>query len=1380
MTVLDDVAAYVTARHDADAGAVVRVDAALAEALTKRWGAVSTTSWLELPEPGAVVVLGDAPGHLEQGVFLAAVATLGLRPLTVVLTGSSHDAVPPAVGRAFAPSTAPAARGARLEGLRLEANTSSRVEALTRFADQGDLLEASVRWRQLRRDSAAQAADHAWIELQRLLRSGRYDEVLPRAMGLTHSEAGRGQVLLMVASARYFRGEVDPWLGLLERLGASDDPHLAADARSCLSYLRHDLEYSTAHQPPATSWRLALGEASLVEAGRPPGDTVQALPGRFGDALRAFFGLDDRSAADDPATRRRAASLAACAAGHPCDGLAMLGPSQFSEEQEAYRESLTARAVRRSVQALNAGDLATVRHVLSAVPHEARAGHDVWANSLAVYELVVAAIDGPRAALVSALADATRRFPHGSRRASVRNLWSRFMRCGGSDDPWVTAKVAGWALERLHDADAIAMSSQTLPSLPARPVALGPYVLEQPIGRGGMGTVWRGHHAVTRQTVAVKVLGEGHDAPEAEAFAAEVELTSRLEHPAIVAVLDHGLVEDAASLQSQGALTPGQPYLVLEYVDGGTLSDHVGQLDAPSFRTVAEALLDALAYAHARGVLHRDLKPDNVLVTPDGAVRLSDFGLSAYRTDRAAGTPNYMAPEQFRGAHLTPRTDLYGLGCLLWHLVSGRPLFDGPLAEVRTAHMAAERPPLAAQRSMPEGLEGWLHTLVACTPSFRFHSAAAALHALRALDGAPLRAATAPAIRRGLADSKTTFVMETVLDGAEPLPVVSAPHTQLPAEPPAPHLGWRGRPQVPSPRMADRGDPAPVAHRAALSQLWQALREVQATGAPRRVALDAPWGSVDLLVDELVVAARRHGVHVGRNGPRGALAVVRHAPAPEAADPWLLVVDETGEGAARVPPASAVEQLRAVARRLPLDRSTAFAAVRRSAGHPAALGPLLAAWSLDPGYRLGPGGLHRLGRGMDASGTEAFWSTELAKQPPHLQRLLAIVACADDGTPRSGLRRIEAHTGASLDAVAAEALDADGRIRMPVDLRSCLLRRHAGRVESFHAELAESLGRAHPVRQLAHQLRSSDPSAPRRWVERVLRRAYLHADVAMPSSELLGAARQAFDRHLDPSPEHRAWLRLWALHVGPHDDPAGRDLALRRLAQRFPSTAAVVAAVRWQAWAEGVMSVAPDEPPARPLAKACAAAGSWQAGDQPTAQAQAREALAAAEGAARGRVASVLGRGMAGADEADGWLAEAVSALPTGPARADAAVARGTAALRRGERTSAADMAAVALRADPDDAQAWWLQALLAPSAEGSQADGLERALQAAIDAGSWRHAGQLLGAVLWARPSLGEAAFDQLQGWALPVEGWRLPDTALEAHPVSRHARLEALRRVS
>ena len=909
--------AFVVGCVDEGRGAVVAADGPVAEQLRARFGGPDAVDWLTLPPEDGLVVLGDAPGHLEHGAWLGALAAMRLHPCRVVLTGTSRDAVPSGVALDVS-ERGEAAEGARLRGLTLEEG-EARVVAMLDHADRGDLLEASVRWRSLARAGSTVAADHAWIELQRLVRSGRRDEVLSRAMELPVSAAGRGRTLLMVATAHYLRGAVGPWLGQLDHLVAqTDDPALAQDAEAFIAYVRHAVRADSTAFRAATSWQTALAEASLLEEGRAPGPMLTGMPGRLGDALRAYFGLGAPGVSGDRDAQRALGVRLAVAAGHPCDALT-LRPRGYGDGAEAYRESVSAAAMERCAHALDRGDVATAREARATVPNEARAGRDVWADALATYDVVLAAVSGDRADVVSTLSDATRRFPTAKRRNPVKRLWRRLEACGGAADPWIRARVAGWVLDRLEDDDAFELSSRALPTLPPVPVALGPYALDEVLGEGGMGMVWRGRHTPTDRPVAVKVLRSGRPHDDAHAFAAEVALTSRLEHPAVVGVLDHGMVADSASLQSRGALTPGQPYLVLEYVPGGTLSDYVGRLSYPEVRAVAVALLDALGYAHARGVLHRDLKPENVLVTHDGAVRLTDFGLAVYRTDRAAGTPYYMSPEQYRGAPLDGRTDLYGLGCLLWHLVTGHPLFRGTLREVRDGHLGGERPPLVATCPVPAGFEAWLLRLVAPSPTFRFAHAA---HAARALPAASsdeeptapvattLGDAFAPAVTPppGAPTISATFVMDAILDGAPPAPVVDEVRGWLPEVPTFTALQWRGRPQLPSPRMADRGDPPLVAHRDAARLLWTELRAVQQRGAPRRVGLDAPWGSVALLVDELVLTARRHGVHVEDRPQPGRLAVVAEA-TPSPVDPWLVVASDGADRCIDVPVARSREQL---------------------------------------------------------------------------------------------------------------------------------------------------------------------------------------------------------------------------------------------------------------------------------------------------------------------------------------------------------------------------------------------------------------------------------------------------------------------------------------
>src|SRR5688572_18537835 len=169
-----------------------------------------------------------------------------------------------------------------------------------------------------------------------------------------------------------------------------------------------------------------------------------------------------------------------------------------------------------------------------------------------------------------------------------------------------------------------------------RPLELGEFVLEAPIGRGGMAKVWRGVHRAEGAKVAIKLVtaDPARHRTFREALLNEVRAMARLDHPGVVAVLDHGVVSDSAAEASEGELVGGSPYLVMELADGGTLRrEHV--LSWTDLKTALSSLLSALAHAHARGVIHRDIKPSNVLVDgPFRALRLSDFGI-AHALERA-------------------------------------------------------------------------------------------------------------------------------------------------------------------------------------------------------------------------------------------------------------------------------------------------------------------------------------------------------------------------------------------------------------------------------------------------------------------------------------------------------------------------------------------------------------------------------------------------------------------------------------------------------------------------------------------------------------------------------------------------------------------------
>src|SRR5262245_61558144 len=214
---------------------------------------------------------------------------------------------------------------------------------------------------------------------------------------------------------------------------------------------------------------------------------------------------------------------------------------------------------------------------------------------------------------------------------------------------------------------------------------LGPYEVVAPLGAGGMGEVYRARDTRLGREVAIKVMPPGArgDPTARERFRREALALSRLNHPNIEMVLDLG-EED------------GIDYLVLEFVPGETLTTRLARGRIPE-REAAELgaqVADALAEAHDRGVLHRDLKPGNVMVTPQGRVKVLDFGLAKFalplgdetlsmveltQDGKASGTLAYMAPEQLLGAPLDTRTDLYAFGVVLYEMLTNQRPFYGAI-----------------------------------------------------------------------------------------------------------------------------------------------------------------------------------------------------------------------------------------------------------------------------------------------------------------------------------------------------------------------------------------------------------------------------------------------------------------------------------------------------------------------------------------------------------------------------------------------------------------------------------------------------------------------------------------------------------------------------
>lgn len=458
--------------------------------------------------------------------------------------------------------------------------------------------------------------------------------------------------------------------------------------------------------------------------------------------------------------------------------------------------------------------------------------------------------------------------------------------------------------------------------------------LEAVIGRGGMGVVWKGYHTALERPVAIKV-DLNQRASSERALFDELRLMAGLSHKNIVGLIDHGRIE-----VGQPDLPAGARYLVLELCEGLDLGQRPPQ-DWTELKHVLEGVLEGLAYAHARGVVHRDLKPGNVLFEErtesvlQTRVKLTDFGIAARRetgigmSQAGAGTPRYMAPEQFHQDWRSqgPSTDLYALGTMAWMLAVGEhPYPNTTYFQLMNAHLNREPGVFRPILPVPVDFEAWIRSLLKKDPQARPGFAARALTALRAL-GEPVGTERRPRMRLDSQRTRRGPPLNLATGTADRAAAASQRSTSL-------NL-WGLRP-IP---MVDR-----VEERALL---WASLDEVIRLGTAQAVVLEGPPGTgKSKLLEWLAERAHQQGmadriraVHSrGRDEAHGLVPMLANTLVTEGLDEEGLETRLTGLFGAG-PLVSEVTEL--LERPLSFDRRSRLVAVERVLRDRAARAPVL-------------------------------------------------------------------------------------------------------------------------------------------------------------------------------------------------------------------------------------------------------------------------------------------------------------------------------------------------------------------------------------------------------------------------------------------------------
>ncbi|WP_175934712.1 protein kinase [Corynebacterium sp. Marseille-P4321] len=365
------------------------------------------------------------------------------------------------------------------------------------------------------------------------------------------------------------------------------------------------------------------------------------------------------------------------------------------------------------------------------------------------------------------------------------------------------------------------------------------YVIDRAIARGGMATVYRCVDARLGREVAAKVMHEQyvHDAVFRDRFRREARAMAQLSHPNLVNVYDFSAQGD-------------QVFLVMELITGGTLRELLaerGPMPPHAAAAVMRGMLTGLSVAHAKGMVHRDIKPDNILIDGDNRVKLSDFGLvraaaeTTASTDQIVGTVAYLSPEQVDGSPITQASDVYSAGVVLFELLTGHTPFSG---ETPIAHATARlRMDVPAPSAMIEGVPKLFDELVATAtsrdPHARFHDAAeflAALDDVAADLGLPAYVVPAPhnAAANRAAEHPTNFGLVSSSSGGASGSTRAAERRLFPGEPEFDAAGD----DAPT-RLSPAGRAEPRVHEKPAQSQWPAA---QPGAAPAPVPAPVPAG----------------------------------------------------------------------------------------------------------------------------------------------------------------------------------------------------------------------------------------------------------------------------------------------------------------------------------------------------------------------------------------------------------------------------------------------------------------------------------------------------------------------------------------------------------